>query len=137
MILCYAGLSEIVSAEAGRPDLFSQHVAAGILIRQDPYVLLEDPAILILDEATASVDPLTEAQIQEGLDQVLWGRTAIIIRAPALDHPTRRPHHRVAGGRILEEGTTPRYCGPGATMPSSTIPTSAINRPITGPARAS
>ena len=31
-------------------------------------VLLQDPAILILDEATASVDPLTEAQIQEGLD---------------------------------------------------------------------
>ena len=29
-------------------------------------VLIQDPAILILDEATASVDPLTEAQIQEG-----------------------------------------------------------------------
>ena len=29
-------------------------------------VLLQDPAMLILDEATASVDPLTEAQIQEG-----------------------------------------------------------------------
>ena len=29
-------------------------------------VLLQDPAIVILDEATASVDPLTEAQIQEG-----------------------------------------------------------------------
>ena len=34
-------------------------------------VLLQDPAILILDEATASVDPLTEAQIQEGLDLIL------------------------------------------------------------------
>jgi ATP-binding cassette, subfamily B, bacterial len=42
-------------------------------------VLLQDPAILILDEATASVDPLTEAQIQEGLDVVLQGRTAIVI----------------------------------------------------------
>ncbi len=42
-------------------------------------VLLQDPAILILDEATASVDPLTEAQIQEGLDEVLKGRTAIVI----------------------------------------------------------
>src|SRR5262249_22464371 len=31
-------------------------------------VLLQDPAIVILDEATASVDPLTEAQLQEGLD---------------------------------------------------------------------
>ena len=34
-------------------------------------VLLQDPKIVILDEATASVDPLTEAQIQEGLDIVL------------------------------------------------------------------
>jgi ATP-binding cassette, subfamily B, bacterial len=42
-------------------------------------VLLQDPAILILDEATASVDPLTEAQIQEGLEAVLRGRTAIVI----------------------------------------------------------
>jgi ATP-binding cassette, subfamily B, bacterial len=42
-------------------------------------VLLQDPAIVILDEATASVDPLTEAQIQEGLDVVLADRTAIVI----------------------------------------------------------
>jgi len=42
-------------------------------------VLLQDPAIIILDEATASVDPLTEAQIQEGLDVVLKDRTAIVI----------------------------------------------------------
>jgi ATP-binding cassette subfamily B protein len=42
-------------------------------------VLLKDPAIFILDEATASVDPFTEAQIQEGLDSVMSGRTAIVV----------------------------------------------------------
>ncbi|HVA92824.1 MAG TPA: ABC transporter ATP-binding protein, partial [Chloroflexota bacterium] len=42
-------------------------------------VLLQNPSIVILDEATASVDPLTETQIQEGLDLVLRDRTAIII----------------------------------------------------------
>ncbi len=42
-------------------------------------VLLQEPSIVILDEATASVDPLTEAQIQEGLDVVLKDRTAIVI----------------------------------------------------------
>src|SRR6266851_1498807 len=42
-------------------------------------VLLQGPSIIVLDEATASVDPLTEAQIQEGLDLVLKGRTAIVI----------------------------------------------------------
>ncbi len=34
-------------------------------------ILMQQPSIVILDEATASVDPLTEAQIQEGLDVVL------------------------------------------------------------------
>jgi ABC-type multidrug transport system fused ATPase/permease subunit len=68
-------------------------------------VLLQDPAIFILDEATASVDPLTEAQIQEGLDTVLAQRTSIVIahrlstirnadRIIVLDH-----------GRIIEQGT--------------------------------
>lgn len=42
-------------------------------------VLLQAPSILILDEATASVDPLTEAQIQAGLAEVLTGRTAVVI----------------------------------------------------------
>ncbi len=67
-------------------------------------VLLKDPAIFILDEATASVDPFTEAQIQEGLDTVMRDRTAIVIahrlstvknadRIIVMDH-----------GRIIEEG---------------------------------
>ncbi|MEP7290626.1 MAG: ABC transporter ATP-binding protein [Chloroflexota bacterium] len=42
-------------------------------------VLLQNPAIFILDEATASVDPLTEALIQEGLDTVMNDRTSIVI----------------------------------------------------------
>jgi len=42
-------------------------------------VLLKDPAILILDEATASVDPFTEAQIQSALQQVMRGRTSVVI----------------------------------------------------------
>ncbi|MGD2143522.1 MAG: ABC transporter ATP-binding protein, partial [Anaerolineae bacterium] len=42
-------------------------------------VLLKNPAIFILDEATASVDPFTELQIQEGLETIMRDRTAIVI----------------------------------------------------------
>jgi ATP-binding cassette subfamily B protein len=67
-------------------------------------VLLQDPAIIILDEATASVDPLTEAQIQEGLDVVLQDRTAIVI---AHRLSTIKAADRIivlSQGRIIEEG---------------------------------
>jgi ABC-type multidrug transport system fused ATPase/permease subunit len=68
-------------------------------------VLLKDPAIFILDEATASVDPFTEAQIQEGLETIMRDRTAIVIahRLSTVKHADRiivMDH-----GRIIEEGT--------------------------------
>jgi ABC-type multidrug transport system fused ATPase/permease subunit len=67
-------------------------------------VLLQNPSIIILDEATASVDPLTEAQIQEGLDVLLQDRTAIIIahRLSTIRHADRIIV--MDRGRIVEEG---------------------------------
>jgi ABC-type multidrug transport system fused ATPase/permease subunit len=68
-------------------------------------VLLQNPAIIIMDEATASVDPLTEAQIQEGLDVLLKGRTAIVIahRLSTIKHADRIIV--LSAGRIVEEGS--------------------------------
>ncbi|RRR66300.1 MAG: ABC transporter ATP-binding protein [Candidatus Viridilinea halotolerans] len=68
-------------------------------------VLLQNPAIVVLDEATASVDPLTEALIQEGLDTVLAGRTAIVIahRLSTVRHANRIIVLRQ--GRIIEMGS--------------------------------
>lgn len=68
-------------------------------------ILIQDPAVVILDEATASIDPLTEAQIQEGLDVVLADRTSIVIahRLSTIEHADRiivLDH-----GAIVEEGT--------------------------------
>jgi ATP-binding cassette subfamily B protein len=67
-------------------------------------VLVHEPAIFILDEATASIDPFTEWQIQQALNLVLANTTSILIahrlstvkaadRIIVLDH-----------GKIIEEG---------------------------------
>jgi len=42
-------------------------------------VLVQRPAIFILDEATASIDPFTEAQIQQALALILAKSTSIVI----------------------------------------------------------
>lgn len=68
-------------------------------------VLVQDPALFILDEATASIDPFTEWQIQKALEIILENTTSILIahrlstvkaadRIIVLDH-----------GVIIEEGS--------------------------------
>ena len=42
-------------------------------------VALADPAVIVLDEATSSLDPATEAAVEEALAAVVAGRTVIII----------------------------------------------------------
>ncbi|HQF71129.1 MAG TPA: ABC transporter ATP-binding protein [Promineifilum sp.] len=68
-------------------------------------VLLQNPSIFILDEATASIDPFTESQIQEALDLIMARRSAIII---AHRLSTVRSADRIIvlrAGKIIEEGS--------------------------------
>jgi len=68
-------------------------------------VLVQQPAIFILDEATASIDPFTEWQIQQALDLVLKNSTSILI---AHRLSTIKAADRIIvleDGRIIEEGS--------------------------------
>ena len=67
--------------------------------------LLAEPRILILDEATSNVDVRTERIIEQGLERLLLGRTAIVI---AHRLSTIRRAGRIVvleHGRIAEAGT--------------------------------
>jgi ATP-binding cassette, subfamily B, bacterial len=67
-------------------------------------VLAQKPAIFILDEATASVDPFTEWQIQQALNLILTNTTSLLI---AHRLSTVKAADRIVvmdQGRILETG---------------------------------
>ncbi len=68
-------------------------------------VLVQRPAIFILDEATASIDPFTEWQIQQALALILQNSTSILI---AHRLSTVKAVDRIVvmeKGGILQEGT--------------------------------
>ncbi len=67
--------------------------------------MLARPEIFIMDEATSSVDTLTEALIQKGMEALMQGRTSFII---AHRLSTIRRANRILvieNGRITEMGT--------------------------------
>ncbi len=67
-------------------------------------VLVQKPSIFILDEATASIDPFTEAQIQDAIELILARSTSILI---AHRLSTVRSADRIIvlrEGKIIEEG---------------------------------
>jgi ABC-type multidrug transport system fused ATPase/permease subunit len=95
------------------PHKFNQDVAErGITFSAGERQLLSfaralafDPKILVLDEATANIDAETEKVIQEGLEKLLRGRTAIII-AHRLSTIKNVDHiYVIHNGKIVEDGS--------------------------------
>ena len=67
-------------------------------------LLVRDVRVVILDEATARMDPLTEARVVAAADRLIAGRTGILV-AHRLSTTERAEHVAVLdGGRIVQQG---------------------------------
>lgn len=68
-------------------------------------VILKDAPILILDEATSSLDTVTEKAIQDTLDEVMKGKTVLVVahRLSTIAHLDRILVFEK--GRIVEDGS--------------------------------
>jgi ATP-binding cassette subfamily B protein len=68
-------------------------------------VAIRDPSVLVMDEATAFLDPSTEATLQRDLDRLLHQRTAVVIahRLATVEAADRILVLR--RGRLIEQGT--------------------------------
>ncbi|MCP4140495.1 MAG: ABC transporter ATP-binding protein [Chloroflexi bacterium] len=67
-------------------------------------VLIQNPAIFILDEATASIDPFTEWQIQQALNLILENTTSILIAHRLSTIKSADRILVIEDGGIIEEG---------------------------------
>jgi ATP-binding cassette subfamily B protein len=105
-----AGAHDFISA---LPKGYDQEVGEGgvlLSVGQKQLIslaraVLADPEIFIMDEATSSVDTLTEALIQRGMEALMQGRTSVVI---AHRLSTIRRADRIVvieGGKIAEMGT--------------------------------
>ena len=107
-----AGLARIHDFIMSLPDGYQTKVSEGssnLSLGQRQLICiaraaLADPRILILDEATASVDTVTEAFIQDAIDRLLAGRTALVIAHRLSTIQQADLICVVHEGRIVEQG---------------------------------
>ena len=92
------GLASEVGERGARLSMGQRQLVA--LMR----VLVQQPAIFILDEATASIDPFTEWQIQQALNLILENTTSILIAHRLSTVKSADRILVIEDGGIIEEG---------------------------------
>lgn len=98
----------IMKLEKGYDTELTEH-GGGLSIGQKQLLafartMISKPAILILDEATSSIDTQTEKLVQQGIEELLRGRTSFVIahRLSTIQKADRI--FVIDDGRIIEEG---------------------------------
>jgi len=68
-------------------------------------VAIRNPVVLIMDEATAFMDPSTEATLQKDLERILTKRTALVVAHRLATIESSDKILVLKGGSLVEEGT--------------------------------
>jgi len=104
------GVHDFIERLPGGYDYNVQERGATLSVGQRQLIsfvraMVQDPKIIVLDEATSSVDTETEEMIQDAIDKLMKGRTAIVI-AHRLSTIQKADNIIVVDkGRIVEQGT--------------------------------
>jgi ATP-binding cassette subfamily B protein len=105
-----AGLEDFIAALPGRYEAMVEEGGRNLSGGQRQRLaiaraLLLDPALLIFDEATSHLDTATELALQQNLDTLLAGRTAILVAHRLSTIRLADRIHVLHAGRIVESGT--------------------------------
>lgn len=109
-VISAANLGSVLAAHEGGLDYIVGIDGTGLSGGEQQRVaiaraMLKNPAILILDEATANLDPNTEAEVKEGLAALMRGRTVIEIAHSASAIRDADNVIVLDNGRVVASGT--------------------------------
>lgn len=118
-----AGLDTTLGAQAGGVSAGEAQLLAFAR------AFLTDPGIVVLDEASSRLDPATELHIEDAIDRLLTGRTAVLI-AHRLSSLSRVDQIAVVDdGRVVEYGSRAALTADPSSRFSQLLFAAGVTRP--------